>query len=595
MEFRYMRIPAFEVRNKRSVTLAKCEQPPKLMIIAGPNGAGKSTLLYELRNINGRQNILYVGPHRSSRRQHVQQRHLISTTFDFEKLLCQDQAPQYEGIQMFQGTRDPWNADDSGNYLKHSLCQIEIERQQSIAARFDRDREIIKDSLVDPWEPLRTLTNSLLPHLRFVRIDNSNRDQIRCVWSVHSKNVEVDIDDLSSGEKSIIQMFYPLLEHQVRGLLAQIKSGLAEAERPETCVLIDEPELHLHPNLQVKVFDYLRILTSSGKTQVIIVTHSPTIVEHASFEELFLLRPVELVPPGENQLIQIASDEDRLKLLRDVFGTTSNVTAMQPIVIIEGELQTGASAVTSDRKLYRALNRGFDAVTLLPGGGKSECLKLLKVLNKILPSISGNLEAVALLDRDMGLESNEQNIYLLPVSMIENFLLDPLPLWEAIQSVVEKTGFSTIEDLTAALDAVLGELEADEIERRIKSKLGIDYFRPESPVIRASEQALDASKTLVEKYSSAKIAALHATVKHSVTQIGEDKKRREQFHGKNVLDTFYKKHLHVTGMAKNVFKFEAARHARERKAVQLFFQDFFDRLLKKEIAAITVPEATKVK
>jgi predicted ATP-dependent endonuclease of OLD family len=108
------------------------------------------------------------------------------------------------------------------------------------------------------------------------------------MWQVHSKDTEVDLDDLSSGEKSVIQMFYPLLEHRIRGILTQVQTGQTQAERPEICVLIDEPELHLHPNLQVKVFDYLRILTTSGKTQVIVVSHSPTIVEHATFEELFL-------------------------------------------------------------------------------------------------------------------------------------------------------------------------------------------------------------------------------------------------------------------------------------------------------------------
>ena len=36
---------------------------------------------------------------------------------------------------------------------------------------------------------------------------------------------------------------------------------------------------------------------AGGRMQVIVTTHSPTIVEYASFEELFLLRPVEAVTP----------------------------------------------------------------------------------------------------------------------------------------------------------------------------------------------------------------------------------------------------------------------------------------------------------
>ncbi len=267
-------------------------------------------------------------------------------------------------------------------------------------------------------------------------------------------------------------MFYPLVEGQIRNLLAQIRGEQQADEAPDSCVLIDEPELHLHPNLQVKVFDYLRILTSSSPTQAIVTTHSPTIVEHASFEELFLLRPIELVVSGENQLVQIASDEERLKTLQEVFGTTSNLTAMQPIIVVEGILQTEKSATISDRKLYRAMNAGFDKVTLLPGGGKSECIRLLQSLNQFLPAFSSRLKAVALLDHDITGVSPQPDVYGLPVSMIENFLFDPLPLWESIQCVIEKTPFKTIDDVAAYLDKLMDELEGDEIERRTKASLG---------------------------------------------------------------------------------------------------------------------------
>ena len=102
-------------------------------------------------------------------------------------------------------------------------------------------------------------------------------------------------------------------------------------------------------------------------------------VEYASFEELFLLRPVELVEPEQNQLVQVASDEERLSFLREVFGSTANLTALQPVVLVEGVGEQTASKVLPDRKLYRALHPGFDRVTLIPGGGKAECKALLGV------------------------------------------------------------------------------------------------------------------------------------------------------------------------------------------------------------------------
>ena len=228
-----VRIPSFEVRNQRSIKFARCEAVPALMVIAGPNGTGKSTLLNMIRSNAGFTNVMYVGPHRSMRRQNVQSRHLLAPSISFESLLSSQQIPGFDGIRIFDGARDPWGADDSANYLKHALCQIEVDRQQAITAKVDKDGGIAHGSLVDPWKPLRELTSSLLPHLSFAKIDSSNRDQVRVLWKVHGLETLVDLDDLSSGEKSIVQMFYPLVEREVKALLKSIDSPPEAVVRPE--------------------------------------------------------------------------------------------------------------------------------------------------------------------------------------------------------------------------------------------------------------------------------------------------------------------------------------------------------------------------
>lgn len=265
-----MRVPRFEIHGQRSIRLAKWDSVPPVMVIAGPNGTGKSTLLNAIRSTAGWNNIIYIGPHRALRRQTVQQRHIITTPFLMEELLTRQDSPGFEGVQLITGARDPWGHDDSANYLKHTLCQVEIDFQQAIMERYKKDGEIKKGSLPDPWKPLRELSANLLPHLRFSGIDSTNRSQLQCLWNVHGVPQAVDLDELSSGEKSIIQMFFPLVEREIRALLAEVSGVEKAGDRPEQCVLIDEPELHLHPNLQVKVLDYLRVLTTGTQTQVIL-------------------------------------------------------------------------------------------------------------------------------------------------------------------------------------------------------------------------------------------------------------------------------------------------------------------------------------
>src|ERR1700730_2090724 len=96
-----MRVPSFEVRNQRSIRLARCEAVPPLMVVAGPNGSGKSTLLNSIRSQVGYTNVVYVGPHRAMRKQVVQQRHLMTQTLSYEALLSSQNVSGMEGIRIF--------------------------------------------------------------------------------------------------------------------------------------------------------------------------------------------------------------------------------------------------------------------------------------------------------------------------------------------------------------------------------------------------------------------------------------------------------------------------------------------------------------
>ena len=131
-----MRVPSFDVQNQRSVRSARCDAVPPLMVIAGPNGAGKSTLLNAIRSLAGWAHIVYLGPHRAMRRQNVQERHLLATPFVFEELLARQDSPQFEGVALITGARDAWGHDDSANYLKHTLCQIDTDLQRAITQRY---------------------------------------------------------------------------------------------------------------------------------------------------------------------------------------------------------------------------------------------------------------------------------------------------------------------------------------------------------------------------------------------------------------------------------------------------------------------------
>ena len=97
-----------------------------------------------------------------------------------------------------------------------------------------------------------------------------NDNKYEVVFRDSKKNVEFDIFGLSSGEKQVVYRVGYLLRN-LRGL----NGGL---------VIIDEPELSLHPKWQEKYLQFLRdvfFTTTDVNMQFIIATHSPLLLKDA--------------------------------------------------------------------------------------------------------------------------------------------------------------------------------------------------------------------------------------------------------------------------------------------------------------------------
>jgi hypothetical protein len=503
-------------------------------------------------------------------------RFLGQQRIEMSSVLSASNLPGFEGMHFQSNDRDAWNFDEAQSFLKYSLCQIELERQNAIASRFDEVGAVRREDMPDVWAPLKELAHNLLPHLQFHRIDLANRDQIRCLWNVHNKDVQVDIDDLSSGEKAIIQLFFPLVEHRVNQNLAKMRGTEAAPQPGAVAVLMDEPELHLHPNLQAKILDYMRGLAVREGVQFILATHSPSMVEHASNEELYLLRPAELIEHDTNQLVRIADSEERLAAIRTLFGSTSNATALRTVLVVEGKSADKSSRRPADAKIYGFLSDRFGQLTVIAGGGKSECKTLVRALNDCLPTLAGNLKATALLDRDTLEESPAQTDQVwLPVSMIENLLVDPEVIFRAIETVRHKTTLQTPANVAAALDEVLLSLQDHELSRRIKAAVDARTFRLSDPVETAREQVQAFASTLLADLSDENFSRIRSEAAAKVAALAAAQKRREMFDGKRVLDELFKAHIHTTGMSKEIFVYLCAKEAASRTSVTSFVEALF--------------------
>ena len=88
---------------------------------------------------------------------------------------------------------------------------------------------------------------------------------------------QITLSNLGSGYEMIFALLYSFY--------------LAQQSGKQLIILIDEPELHLHPILQEKFVDFL--LKSSINAQIILASHSPLLVKQLSENEKVKIRVLE--------------------------------------------------------------------------------------------------------------------------------------------------------------------------------------------------------------------------------------------------------------------------------------------------------------
>jgi hypothetical protein len=539
---------AFRVENEKAVRLASCDQVPPVMVIAGPNGVGKSTLLHSIhRRVNvsmddGTQ-ILYQPPHRAIRRQQVQRRFLGGAVRTMAEVFSQEQVSGFEGLQIPQPSRAPDNVDEAGSVLKFTLGRLENRRQNALATLVDehsaRRETFDTTTLPDVFEPIRRLTSRLLPHLAFDRIDFANEDNILCAFT-RTDDVQtnrLDLDDLSSGEKAIFILFLPLIETEINARLNELTSGTALPEIPvaaDRAFLIDETEQHLHPELQARLLGYMREEAARGSVQFLVTSHSPTLVDQAFDDELYVLGPAR--QDDANQLKRVASSAERLSTLRALTGNTFVVTTGRTIICLEGE-RTARDAAT-DLGLLQTLHPASSRYSFVPVGGKGNVIRVVKELRAELEQERLEISVAGIVDKDRTLAPGTEGIVRWPVCMIENLLLHA----GTIAIVATRLKGESVDQATVDthLTAEAQAQRADEIGVRVMEALGATTVRLRGASLEEIQAAITQAVERIQK-TEEQISAAIATATTAVDAALEDGSFLDVFRGKELLKGLYRR------------------------------------------------------
>jgi energy-coupling factor transporter ATP-binding protein EcfA2 len=247
-----------------------------------------------------------------------------------------------------------------------------------------------------------------------------------------------------------------------------------------TTIVVDEPEIYLHPDLQRRLFLLLR---SSGK-QLIMATHSSEIVNEAEHDDILLVN-------RNRKTAKRIGDIDGLQEALFTIGSGQNIhlarlSRGRKILFFEGD------DIKLMKKFASRLGlRNFEnetSVTIVPLGGFSHREKIADAAWTFEKILRAEIAISAVLDRDYRCEEEiEQikrnvpvsipNFFILDRKELENYLLDAQAITFAINERLGSQARRSRSNLCVAdVELILNSL-ADEAKSNLLSQLAAHRVR----------------------------------------------------------------------------------------------------------------------
>jgi len=245
-----------------------------------------------------------------------------------------------------------------------------------------------------------------------------------------------------------------------------------ELKQP-SLVLVEEPEVHLHPGLEYAMYSYLS--DKSASQQIFVTTHSTNFIDSVSFQNIYLVSREQ----GGTKVSIMDETNGALKIPASLGLKLSTVFMYDRLLFVEGPSDEAVL-----REFSRILNLDLARANMnfVQMGGVTNFAHYAAEGTLSLLS-RRNLKIWFLTDRDERSDSEVQamaqklgaNAHLVINDSrdLENNLLNPEAIQKFISKKLEATSGNvpTIEEVSQELTSVALSLKDDVITRRLNSKL----------------------------------------------------------------------------------------------------------------------------
>lgn len=241
-----------------------------------------------------------------------------------------------------------------------------------------------------------------------------------------------------------------------------------------TTLIVDEPEIYLHPDLQRKLFDLLRTL---GK-QIVLATHSAEIVNDAERDEVVIVN-------RERRHARRISDVDGLQEALFAIGSAQNIhltklSRGRRVLFLEG-LEFRILRRLAGKLELGSIASGAD-LTVVPIGGFSQRQRIQEAAWTFGQVLKADISIAALLDRDYrpdeeiseiiaGMRSTVPDFFVLGSKEIENYLLSPAAITRAVGSRIRESKKPDLREPSEAEIVEIIEEVAEDLKSEVQAQL----------------------------------------------------------------------------------------------------------------------------